>query len=139
MRSPAVRSLVAGLRWIARWPNRFIVGFLALQLALPLHYYLVRRDEHDERFAWRMFSSIRMVDCRIEMTVGDAAVDLDREFHQAWIALAQRGRRNVVETMGARLCKKHPGQPVTARLTCRPLRGDVYSIGGFDLCTIPTL
>lgn len=129
------RALVAGLRW----PHAFIAGFLAVQLALPLTYYLARRDEHDERFAWRMFSSIRMVSCQVDVRVGDAPVELNRQFHDAWIALAQRGRRNVIEAMGARLCKQHPGQPVTARLTCQPLRGAAYAIGGFDLCTIPTL
>jgi hypothetical protein len=134
-----VTYLIRALRWILRWPNGFIVGFLALQLLLPLHYYLVRRDEHDERFAWRMFSSVRMTTCEVELKVGNDTVALTREFHDAWIALAQRGRRSVVEAMAQRLCKRNPGMPVTANLTCHPLRGDVYSIGGFDLCTIPQL
>lgn len=122
-----------------RWPNGFIIAFVAIQILLPLHYYLVRRDEHDERFAWRMFSSTRMVQCRVELRVDDQPVELGREFHDAWLALAQRGRRNVVEAMGARLCRKHPGKAVTARLACHPLRGADYDIGGFDLCSIPTL
>jgi hypothetical protein len=134
-----VRHALAALRWLVRWPNGFIVAFVALQLTLPLHYYFLRRDEHDERFAWRMFSSVRMTKCEVELRVGDEPIELRREFHDAWIALAQRGRRNVVEAMGARLCRKHPGQPVTAHLTCRPVRGAEYAVGGFDLCTIPRL
>lgn len=134
-----VRALAAAGRWVARWPNGFIVVFLAAQLALPLHYYLVRLDEHDERFAWRMFSTVRMVNCEVELRVGDRPVALNREFHDAWIALAQRGRHVVIEAMAARLCKRNPGQPVTANLTCHPLRGPDYAIGGFDLCTIPRL
>lgn len=134
-----VPTLIRSLRWLTRWPNGFIVGFIALQVALPMHYYLVRRDDHDERFAWRMFSSVRMVTCTLELKVGDNLVALNREFHDGWLALAQRGRRNVVEAMAQRMCQRNPGLPVTANLTCQPLRGASYSIGGFDLCTIPTL
>jgi hypothetical protein len=135
-----VTYLLRALRWIARWPNGFIVAYLAVQILLPLDYYLARRDEHDERFAWRMFSSVRMVTCDVELRVGDDTVALSHEFHDAWIALAQRGRRNVVEAMAARLCaRNNPRIPVTAHLTCHPLRGPDYEIGGFDLCTIPTL
>lgn len=134
-----MNPLLAAVRWLVRWPNAFIVGFLAVQALLPLHYYLVRRDEHDERFAWRMFSSKRMVTCTLELRVGDNKVALNREFHDAWLALAQRGRRNVVEAMAQRMCQRNPQMPVTADLTCKPLRGPEYSIGGFDLCTIPTL
>lgn len=117
----------------------FVVAFVALQLTLPLHYYLVRRDRHDERFAWRMFSSTRMLTCKVAFTVGDRPVELGREFHDAWIALASRGRRAVVEAMGARLCQRNPGQPVVARLTCQPVRGEPYPVGGFDLCSVPRL
>ena len=121
------------------WPHAFIAGFVALQLLLPLHYYLLRRDEHDERFAWRMFSSTRSLACDVELRVDDRPIELGREFHDAWIAIAQRGRRAVVEAMAARLCKQHPGSTVTAFLTCKPVRGEPYSVGGFDLCTIPRL
>ena len=136
---PSKAAVLAFARWLTRWPGAFIALFLAVQLALPLHYYLARRDQHDERFAWRMFSPIRMVRCDVTMTVDDEAVDLDREFHQAWLALASRGRRTVIEQMGKRLCQQHEGSVVVARATCHPLRGDDYSLGGFDLCTIPRL
>ena len=126
-------------RWLTRWPGLFIAGFLALQLLLPLDYYLARRDRHDERFAWRMFSSTRMVRCTLAMTVDDQAVDLNREFHEAWLALAARGRRTVIEAMGRRLCARHKGAVVIARAECTPLAGPTYLMGGFDLCTIPRL
>lgn len=132
-----VRTARAALRWIARWPHAFIVAFLAIQLALPLYYYGVRRDKHDERFAWRMFSSVRMTTCDVSMWVGVQPVELQREFHDAWIALARRGRVSVVEAMGAHLCKEHPGQEVRAELTCRPVRGEPYPLASSDLCTIP--
>ena len=45
---------------LATWRGRFIAVFIATQLVLPLRYYVLRDDEHDERFAWRMFSPMRM-------------------------------------------------------------------------------
>ena len=143
---------------LGRWPYYFIVAFIAIQLLLPLIYYTVRIDKNDERWAWRMFSPTRMVACEVAMTVDGQPVTLSREFHQAWTEVAQRGRRVVVEQMGAQLCRKHPGKPVVARLACKPiasrhsvgpvpdgksrsswLRGPEYFMGGFDLCTIPEL
>jgi hypothetical protein len=156
----------SALAWLKRWPNGFIVGFVALQLVLPLHYYMVRIDSHDERFAWRMFSPTRMVTCDVAFTVDDQPVAMHREFHQAWNEIAIRGRRVVIEEMGAHLCAKHRDsskpkdqqKAVVADLTCRPiisrhdigpvpdgksrwmwLRGPEYKMGGFDLCTIPEL
>src|SRR5690242_15394556 len=41
------------------WSNVFIALFLAYQLAMPLRYYLGGRG-YDERFSWRMFSTLRM-------------------------------------------------------------------------------
>ncbi|MBZ0237544.1 MAG: hypothetical protein K8M05_34820 [Deltaproteobacteria bacterium] len=144
--------------WLRRWPNGFIVAFVALQLLLPLHYYLVRLDAHDERFAWRMFSPTRMVQCQVDFTVDGQAIAAGREFHTAWGEIAVRGRRVVVEAMGAHLCRKHPDKAVVARLACKPivsrtslepppprmsraawLRGPAYHMGGFNLCEIPEL
>ncbi|MAE67451.1 MAG: hypothetical protein CMJ18_24585 [Phycisphaeraceae bacterium] len=41
----------------------FIALFLLLQLLVPLRYYL--GGETDERFCWRMFSSVVQRDCRV--------------------------------------------------------------------------
>jgi hypothetical protein len=143
-------------RWL-RWPHGFIAAFLFLQLLLPLHYYVAREDPNDERYAWRMFSPTRMTECSVAMTADGAPVDLLREFQNAWVKTAERGRRSVVEAMAAHLCRKH--ETVTASLTCTPIasrdergpppegrtrrshyRGTPYYMGGsFDLCTIPEL
>ena len=48
----------------------FILGFLALQLIAPASYYLWRDNPMDERFAWRMFSPIRLIKC--DVTLYDA-------------------------------------------------------------------
>lgn len=43
----------------------FIAIFLLLQLLMPLRYYL--GGEIDERFCWRMFSSVVQRDCRVDV------------------------------------------------------------------------
>jgi hypothetical protein len=122
------------------WQGRVILVIALSQLLLPLHYYLANRDPHDERFAWRMFSPMRMTTCATELRVAERRVDLGTEFHEAWIELAQRGRFVVVEAMAARLCAKHPGQPVTLRMECRYLgRPEPQTYGGFDLCQVPQI
>jgi hypothetical protein len=149
----------AMLRRLLRWPDGFIAVFVALQLLLPLSYYVARLDRHDERFAWRMFSPTRMVTCGVVLTVDGAALPQSRFFHQAWAETATRGRRVVLEAMGAHLCRSH--KTVTARLECKPIasqaaraamappppgvsrltwyRGAPYYMGGFNLCEIPEL
>lgn len=124
---------------LASWRGRFIVAFLAIQLLLPALYYIGRRDPHDERFAWRMFSPMRMTKCTPSFTVGSAPVSLYANFHEAWIELAERGRFVVVEAMAAKLCHDHPGVPVNVKLTCTYLDRDTHTYGGHDMCAAPTL
>src|SRR5215467_8824044 len=108
----AIRALVR------TWRGRFILVFVAAQLLLPLHYYVARRDLHDERFAWRMFSPMRMAKCTPKASLDGKPLDLNTEFHEAWMEMASRGRFVVVEAMGKRLCAQHPGANVTMSLDC---------------------
>lgn len=124
---------------LSTWRGRFIAAFVAIQLALPATYYLVRRDPRDERWAWRMFSPTRMEKCDPAFTVGGAPQPLAGVFHEAWIELARRGRREVIEAMAQHLCQRHPGKSVRVTLTCTSLDGTKDSIGGFDLCEVPEL
>ena len=103
---------------LSHWRGRLVVVFVALQLLIPLRYYVAHKDPHDERFAWRMFSPMRMSRCQPTFTVDSAPVDLHAEFHEAWIAIAGRGRFDVIEAMGKRLCVIHPGSQVVGTLTC---------------------
>lgn len=114
----------------------FIHVYLALQIALPLTYYWARRDKYDERFAWRMFSAERMAVCQPLFKVGGTAVSLGKEFHEGWITVARRGRRDVLEAMAARLCAENPGQPVTLELTCKTAdrKTESPSAGVWNLC-----
>jgi len=123
------------------WRGRLIVVVVISQLLIPLRYYVANRDPHDERFAWRMFSPMRMVDCTPDMRVDGKKLELGGEFHEAWIAIAKRGRFVVVEAMAAKLCRKQPGAKVTVNLVCkyqgREDQPETY--GGFDLCEVPEI
>lgn len=121
------------------WHGWVIAIVVVSQLFLPVHYYLAR-DPHDERFAWRMFSPMRMTTCAPpEFKVEGKPVDLAAEFHEAWIEIAKRGRYVVVEAMGARLCRKHPGSAVTVLLKCQYIDRKPITYGGFNLCDAPEL
>jgi hypothetical protein len=122
------------------WRGRLIVAVVATQLLIPLRYYVANRDPHDERFAWRMFSPMRMAQCTPDMRVDGKKLELGTEFHEAWVEIAKRGRFVVVEGMAAKLCRKQPGVKVTVTLECRYLgkpEPEVY--GGFDLCEVPEI
>ncbi len=116
-----------------------ILAFLAVQLLAPLHYYTLRDDRHDERFAWRMFSSTRVMQCEPTFRVDRQVAPLGRTFHEAWIEIARRGRLVVLEAMGARLCRDHPGSEVVLDLQCQTVDGKRESRGGSDLCKFPEL
>jgi hypothetical protein len=117
----------------------FIAAFLLVQVLAPLHYYTVRRDRNDERFAWRMFSPTRMLSCEPTFLVDGQPAQLYATFHEAWIEIAKRGRFAVLEAMGARLCEQHAGKEVRLDLKCRGVDGTLETWGGSDLCKFPEL
>jgi hypothetical protein len=135
-----VTSIVRALRALgATWRGRFILAFLVVQLLLPLHYYTVRRDPHDERWAWRMFSPMRMAKCRARFVLDNQPVSLGTKFHEAWVSTAERGRMSVIEAMAARLCRENPGKPVEVTVDCQYMDRPPATYGGFDACTRPLL
>ena len=79
----------------------FLALVLGSQALLPAHYYL-GTDPLDERFAWRMFSPVRMLTCQVEYEVQGVPVALPEHFHSAWITLVKRGRLDVTEAVGQR-------------------------------------
>jgi hypothetical protein len=136
----AIERIPSGVLALARtWQGFVILVVLATQLVLPLHYYVVRRDPHDERFAWRMFSPMRMTKCVPTFTVDGKPVALGSEFHEAWVEIAKRGRFVVIEEMGARLCEKHPGAAVHVVVECAYLGRPPATWGGYDMCKVPLL
>ena len=113
----------------------FIAFVLGVQLLLPLSYYLGER-EYDERFAWRMFSPIRMVRCQVVYVVKGEELSLSANFHSAWVTLLQRGREGVVEAVDHRVCLTNPGRDVRKHMRCKGVDGEteVLSAGEAPLC-----
>jgi len=124
---------------VSTWRGRFILAFLAIQLLLPLRYYVAHRDPHDERFAWRMFSPMRMARCAPHFDVNGRPIDLASQFHEAWLELAGRGRFVVVEAMAAHLCQQNPGAAVNVSLECKYVDRPDATYGGHDMCKTPEL
>ncbi len=121
------------------WRGRFILAFVAVQLALPPLYYVTRRDPHDERFTWRMFSPMRLAQCAPRFEIDGKPLNLYSRFHEAWVTTAQRGRFDIVEAMAATLCREHPGKAVDVSLSCTYLDREPATWGGHDLCASPRL
>jgi hypothetical protein len=85
----------------------FIVVWLALQIGVPASYYL-GRDRFDERFAWRMFSPVRMVACQTRFVDGtgggQSLVRAGADLHEVWTGLLTRARRSIIEGFARRWC-----------------------------------
>ncbi|CAN5771452.1 hypothetical protein BH11MYX3_BH11MYX3_01170 [soil metagenome] len=123
---------------LSTWRGCGIAAFVAIQLLLPISYY-TRKDPHDERFAWRMFSPMRMARCRPTATINDAPFNLAGEFHEAWLEIASRGRFKVIEAMATRLCAEHPNSAVRISIDCTYVDREPRSYGGYDMCNVPEL
>ncbi|MFW5920630.1 MAG: hypothetical protein ACOCUS_02230 [Polyangiales bacterium] len=116
----------------------FVGAFLALQLFVPLTYYM-RDDPYDERFAWRMFSAIRVYGCRTwafdvhEGPDGERRserLELSKEIHVAWITTMRRNRRDVIHAFLRRRCEE-PGV-VESRVVNRCSTPDGERIGPLE-------
>ena len=119
--------------------NLFIVGWVGLQVALPLSYYL-GDDRFDERFAWRMFSPVRLSECRVKLVDRtDGAATIIRpnaELHEVWGNLLSRARSPVVHAYAKRWCDRRRDAGATApalhaEITCEnpARRGDAACAG----------
>ena len=101
---------------------RFVLAVLALQLFVPLTYYLQTGDPYDERFAWRMFSAVRMYSCRTTATEtvdgSEQAISLSSTLHQAWVNHLARNRRDVVVAFLDAHCDEEGVSEVTVRNDC---------------------
>lgn len=113
---------------------RFLGLLIAFQLIVPLTYY-VRDDRYDERFAWRMFSAVRLHTCRTSATEetgsGARPIRLGQVVHRAWANHMSRNRRDVVHAFLRRRCDEESVERVTVRNDCvatdgTPLEPQVY-------------
>ena len=108
--------------------NGCIVCFLVFQVAVPLSYYAGRRTT-DERFSWRMFSSVILQICRVSAfesgsPSGERAfhqVSLWPDLHPGWI----------------RLLERYPPQLVAAVLHWRCERTDANAVHLTRQCQTP--
>ena len=120
--SPADEVLVAPPRGGARRCWRIGIGVvLALHLTIPLTYYL-REDPYDERFAWRMFSGIRMHSCevRVDERVGSELrpLSITETIPVAWRNLLRRNRRPVILGLLERRCEEPEVEAVVLTNRC---------------------
>lgn len=106
-----------------RWVMIFVSVFLLAQLLLPLRYYLGSQTT-DERFAWRMFSSVKMRDTQATLyeTIEKDGKRVERVVPSGmlnnWQNLLDQGRPDVVEKMMRWLA----GRPEVVAVRCE-LRG----------------
>ena len=75
---------------------------------------------YDERFAWRMFSSVRMARCDFNLysqeQTGLEPLKLSKKYHVVWLNLAKRARADVIDGLIANECMLH--EDVRAHLNC---------------------
>jgi len=96
-----------------------LLAFFGAQLWLPLSYYLGDYP-WDERFSWRMFSTVRGLECEVRAqrtaAPGEASAPcpggagrcaplrLSGELHMVWVNLLKRGRREVLHELARTQC-----------------------------------
>jgi len=111
--------------------NVFIALFVLFQLAMPLRYYLLGGGT-DERFSWRMFSTVRMQSCEVkvdDMVVADGhpiprEVELRKVLHGAWVNVLERYRARAVDKFLRRRCEQPGVQAARYRRDCKDTDGD---------------
>jgi hypothetical protein len=132
MSEPPDREIVVpeppeGSRWRLAIP---IVGvaWVLLHLLIPLRYYREGADTYDERFAWRMFSSVRVRQCAVsvrETRKGtEHPVPLAQVLPAPWIELLKRNRRAVIDHFLAFRCDREGTRDVIFHNECRDATGD---------------
>jgi hypothetical protein len=103
---------------------------LAIQIALPLRYYLQGGGE-DERFSWRMFSSLGARRCQVQVVevvqradrVSETIVPLNEVLHARWIGLLRQYRSRLVTRFLAERCQHSGAQEVRYERSCTNLDG----------------
>lgn len=94
-----------------RATNLFIALFVASQLAMPMSYYAGDRT-FDERFAWRMFSPIRVTSCDVRWYEGATRTRVQpySEIGAPWVSLMARARESVIVAYARHRCAQMRGR-----------------------------
>ena len=100
---------------------------VAVQLVLPASYY-VRAEADDERFAWRMFSTVRVRRCQVRVREFPGSgpprvVDHQRALHSAWTGALLRRRERVVESFLEQRCTEADTARVDYERRCEDVDG----------------
>jgi hypothetical protein len=109
-----------------RAADLFIVLYLAVQIGLPLAYYAGLRAPTDERFAWRMFSAVRLDRCEVDVTEkvrvrgGETIrkLPLRQVVQEGWVHELSRGQPRVVGRFLDRVCEDPEVTGVTYTRRC---------------------
>ena len=100
-----------------------LVLFFGIQMYAPIRYYLGDYP-WDERFSWRMFSTVRTLKCRPQLWSQQSddsrrqPLRLSREMHMVWVNLMKRGRLRVVEEFARSYCQRRPETALYISLSC---------------------
>lgn len=110
-----------------RWLAWLAAVVLVLQLVIPLSYY-GRANRYDERFAWRMFSVLRLQQCRSTLweervASGWRRVPLYPVLHVGWHGHLRRGRQRVIQALLHHRCRKTKTEAVRLVNHCVSTRG----------------
>jgi hypothetical protein len=110
-RAPKMRLVIAGV----------VVALVIAQALIPLRYYL-GDDKYDERFAWRMFSAVRMHECRVgasEVVNGTPRpVPLASTIHEAWQTTLERNREAAIAGYLSWRCEQEGVESARVENTC---------------------
>lgn len=108
----------------------FAAVWVAFLLLVPLRYYaLGDHDPYDERFAWRMFSAVRVQECEThieETRFGEetATINAQTTLPAPWLSLLQRNRPAVVESFLNFRCESSIAPTsVSVRSACTDVTG----------------
>ena len=104
-----------------------IIAFLGVNIGMPLRYYF-GDEPYDERFAWRMFSPVRMLRCEVDLFGADGReLRQSKLMHVVWMNLLKRARLQVLEAFARKYCADEAaaGRPAElyARMVCPPADG----------------
>lgn len=110
-----------------RWVKAGILLVIVWQISVPARYYF-GGDPTDERFAWRMFSGVRLERCRSQLWRLRAghppqAVDLSTVVHPAWQTNLRRNRRRVIAALMRHQCRAEPARSLFLMNTCSDAGG----------------
>lgn len=116
--------------------NCFIAAFLLVQILVPLSYYTGDRG-NDERFAWRMFSTVRqqLLSQRASSVVVEPADSngmawrvtlVDQLVSEPWVEFIEQDQRIVVDRFLEWRCKR--GDSGEVRLEVKRWNADGHSL-----------